>query len=156
MPTLTQSAVSKPSRAKIGRKFGASLMSDTKWRKLFAALRAPDLDIRQAIVKFIDSDAERQVLMSAVRPHGAYVDTLEFGPFALREIEWVEFPRVAEFSRSAPNRTGKIAPKIVVQDIAKARAILEEIGQFPIEQTKRGIRIVGHIRTQSLNDLGRA
>jgi hypothetical protein len=87
-------------RAHIRRDFSASLMSDTKWRKLFSALDRPDLNLRQAIFKFIDVEREFRMEIpkrSHLVPPQAYIDTFDFGPISLRSIEWLELPTVAEY-----------------------------------------------------------
>ena len=147
--------VDKPTRTKIGRMSSASLMSDTKWRKMFAALDRPDLELGQAIVKFISSKREHRISTprrSSLHPPWAFIDTSEFGPFALRCIEWIEFPSVAEYEYpTTRTHSGRVPPKLVTQDIAKIRAILTSLGHFPIEQTERGLRIIGHVRSANSN-----
>jgi hypothetical protein len=139
--------ISKPTRTKIAKTFDAALMSDTKRRKLFVALDRPDIVLQQAIAKFIDSDTELTIAVPkrhSLYPPRAYIDVR--GPVALRCIEWIEFPAVAEYPRTAPNGTGRVPPTRVVQDLAKVQRILAQLGRFPIEQTKRGIRIAGYSR----------
>ncbi|WP_144400958.1 hypothetical protein [Novosphingobium sp. MBES04] len=67
-------------------------MSDTKWRKLFAAIHVARPEIHEMVVKFIDVDTPRlmQFPPSLSCPH-PYMDTIEFGPTELRAIEWAEF-----------------------------------------------------------------
>ncbi|MGE0652758.1 MAG: DUF6678 family protein [Alphaproteobacteria bacterium] len=134
-------------RSIIRRDFDASFMSDTKWRKLFAALDRPDLELTQCIVKFVDVEREHRIAAPrsiALHPPRPYVDTPEFGPVTLRSIEWLEFPALAEW----PQRD-HVPARIVPQDIERARTIIEALGRYPVEETKRGIRIVGHQRRRS-------
>jgi hypothetical protein len=122
-------------------------MSDTKWRKLFAALDRSDLELGQMIVKFIDDGDEQRISTpgrEALYPPRAYIDAAT-GPFALRRIEWIELPFVAEYERNTMG-SGKIAPRTVPQDVDEARRIVEALGQFPMEITDRGLRITGHVR----------
>lgn len=110
--------------AKIGKfareRFSSALMSDTKWRKLFAAVASPQLGVKRMLVKFIDVDEPRQLSFppSLDLPH-AYMDTIEFGPVELRAIEWLELPIDLE-------------------------PVMSSIGQFPLEPVEGGTRIVGY------------
>lgn len=72
--------------------FSTSLMSDTKWRKLFHAIATEKPDIRQMRVKYIDvADAKVMQFPPSLTAPWAYMDTIEFGPVSLRSIEWVAF-----------------------------------------------------------------
>jgi hypothetical protein len=103
-------------------RFSSALMSDTKWRKLFAAIANPELGVRRMLVKFIDVDEPRQMNFppSLKLPH-AYMDTIEFGPVELRAIEWLELPIDAE-------------------------PVMRPLRQFPLERVEGGTRIVGYRR----------
>lgn len=77
----------------------ASLMSDSKWRKLLSALDRPELKLNQCIIKFVGVLDEKVVNRpSALYPPRPWVDTIEFGPIPLRSIEWMLFPRVPSTS----------------------------------------------------------
>ena len=120
----------------------ASLMSDTKWRKLLVALDHSELHLRHCIVKFVGDPEEKPLR----RPTGLYpprpwVDTLQFGPIPLRSIEWLLFPRVAEVRD--PDRT--IPATHLVQDVDGAARIIEALGRYPAELSERGLVIVGHL-----------
>jgi hypothetical protein len=120
----------------------ASLMSDTKWRKLIAALKdVPSID--HYFLKSIRSPVERPGFgfLSGEAPH-AFIDTLSFGPVYLRDIEWLEFP---EFVAQRAN--GPTPPGGHHQDLDELRHALAVIGKFPLEETSRGLRIIGHVRT---------
>src|SRR5215813_7275281 len=72
----------------------ASLMSDTKWRKLLSVLATiPSID--HYFLKSICSALEMpgRGFLSGEAPH-AFMDTFSFGPIYLREIEWIEFPEI--------------------------------------------------------------
>jgi hypothetical protein len=82
------------SRRLMRRVFKVSLMSDTKWRKLFWAIKRLDLQLPLCRVKWIDSDMKRVILiltgafLYTPRP---FVDFAEFGPYELsyrRETGW--------------------------------------------------------------------
>ncbi len=101
-------------------RFSAAFMSDTKWRKAFRAIVQADVGIREMLVKFIDIDAPKRMRF----PPGLacplpFMDTIEFGPTELRSIEWLEVEAVIE-------------------------PLLKSLGQFPIETTKRGSRLIGY------------
>jgi len=119
----------------------ASLMSDTKWRKLLIALDQDDLELSQCVVKFIDiADEKVMARPTGLYPPRPWVDTIEFGPIPLRSIEWMLFPRVAEY------RQGPHFPKRRVhQDVDDAKRILDELGRYPAELTERGLLLIGHL-----------
>jgi len=127
----------------------ASLMSDTKWRKLFIALDRTGLELHQARVKFLDDEEVFTITVprrcSLYPPH-TFLDIFEFGPTALRRIEWLEFPRSAVYERPSPNGTGRILEREASQDVEKAKQILERAGRFPLDLTETGLRITGHVR----------
>ena len=124
-------------------------MSDTKWRKLFSALDHPGLELRQAIVKFVDSDEVHVIstpTSEALRTPKPYVDTFKFGPISLREIEWIEFPAFAEYPNRSPDGKGRVPSTRLKQDIDRAEAVLADVGRFPTQRTERGLRITGYSR----------
>lgn len=130
--------------------FSASLMSDTKWHKLFVALDRPDLNLKQARIKFVGADKVRTINRPRAYVYGKkpwpYIDTMEFGSFALRSIEWIEFPAMAEFERSSPNGSGRMPSNFEKQNIEQAAFILAGVGKFPIESIGGALRILGHVR----------
>lgn len=103
-----------------GARFSGALMSDTKWRKAFRALADADLGICEMLVKFIDVD---QPKLMRFPPSLAcplpYMDTIEFGPTALRSIEWLEFS-------------------------ADIEPTLNALGQFPISSNEGRRRLSGY------------
>jgi hypothetical protein len=117
-------------------------MSDTKWRKLFAALNDAQIELEQIEIKFIDVSSAALMRMpsaAALCTPRPYIDTFEFGPIELRSIEWLGIPAVAKWAR--PNN---LPAAVVAQDVGAARAIIEKLGKFPIEQTRAGLRILGY------------
>jgi hypothetical protein len=120
-------------RRTIPRDFSGSLMSDTKWRKVFEAVRAQP-DIKRLVVRFVYGDREHEIGVPSLQCPHAWADFFEFGPEPLREIEWLEIPR-------------RYFPKLSVaadQDVEALRRALDAIGRFPLEDTERGLRVVGH------------
>ena len=118
----------------------SSLMSDTKWRKLFSALTGvPSVD--HYFLKLIRGEEEEAGYgrFDQWPPH-AFVDTANFGPLYLADIEWIEFPSIV------PKRKyGSTPPGGHYQDVQGLRRALDSIGKFPIEETPRGLRIIGHV-----------
>ena len=111
----------------IPRLFGASLMSNTKWRKLFIALDEPGAPKRYCEIKFVRAPIPRHMLLpGAAHLHAplAYVDS-DVGPFPLRSIEWLEVICTPE-------------------ERAKILAALSKVGHFATAATDRGLRIIGH------------
>ncbi|MGF9564939.1 DUF6678 family protein [Neorhizobium sp. JUb45] len=125
------------------REFSCGLMSDTKWRKLFATLAHLDMPEGQMHVKFLDTPEVRAMPFPgpvALWPPHPYMD-LQFGPIELRAIEWIDFPHIASTPRSR-NLPDRKTP----QALAPIRQNLKRLGQFPIVETEHGIRIEGYRR----------
>ncbi|HWU55188.1 MAG TPA: DUF6678 family protein [Rhizomicrobium sp.] len=142
--------IQKPSRKKIAGLFCTSQMSNAKWRKMFVMLgrHNANVGLQQAIIKFIDDENEHVIDapdQQHMRTPWAYID-LHQGPVAFGAIEWIEYPRMAVFERSTPNGKGRISPREVAQDIDKAEAVLRSLGQYPLQRTERGLRIIGYVR----------
>jgi hypothetical protein len=120
----------------------ASLMSDTKWRKLLAALDRPELELRQCVVKFVGVSGEKVLSRpTGLHPPRPWIDTIEFGPIPLRSIEWLLFPRTAE--RRNADRT--IPSRRVGQDVEAAARIVAALGRYPAELSDRGLLITGYL-----------
>ena len=101
------------------RHFSGALMSDTKWRKLIEAVRAAWPEKLSATVRFVGLDEPKTMRFPPALLHRPYMDTIEFGPVALRAIEWLELP-------------------------ADLTAVLEPIGEFPVEVNGGRTRIFGY------------
>ena len=117
----------------------ASLMSDTKWRKLLSALETIP-SIKHYFLKSISGAVEMHgqgFLSGRGAPH-AFMDTFSFGPIYLREVEWIEFPAIVS------KRADGIGDHR--QDLGALRRALNAIGEFPLEETSRGLRVIGHAR----------
>jgi len=101
-------------------RFAAALMSDTKWRKLIAAVKEASPNVSEMTLKFVDTDEPRQMKFppSLACPR-AYIDTIELGPVELRAIEWMELAMVLE-------------------------PVLRPVGRFPVETINGHSRIVGY------------
>ncbi len=123
------------------REFSVALMSDTKWRKVFEAWAKLPVAETQMLVKFLDVPEARVMRLP---DHGAlwcptpYIDSREYGPVELRAIEWLEIPAVASWPR--PN---KLPARQVVQELDAFRTAIALLGQFPLIETERGIRVEG-------------
>ena len=116
---------------RVREKTRASLMSDTKWRKLLAMLDGSGLELRQCVIKFVDVDAEKVMRRPAhLYPPRPWIDTAEFGPVSLRSIEWMLFPRVAEFR----DRGRTIPATYLSQDVEKAAELIAALGSVGIHR----------------------
>ena len=105
--------------------FKASLMSDTKWRKLFAAVERLRLGLPVCRIKWIDAEVPLDLPTPRERdlhPARPYVDSV-FGPFALCSIEWLEFPRIV--MRACDHLDTPLAP--VTQDVDRAEQVLRRV-----------------------------
>jgi hypothetical protein len=132
----------KSDTRRVREKTRASLMSDTKWRKLLGMLDGSGLELRQCVIKFVDVDAEKTMRRPAhLYPPRPWIDTAEFGPISLRSIEWMLFPCVAEF-----RDTGRTIPAThLPQDVEKAAELIAALGRYPVELTERGLTITGYL-----------
>lgn len=127
-------------RAAIVHDYSASLMSDTKWRKLFGAVASvPTID--HYVFKFVRLPGEVSAYgYIGFHPPHCFVDIFSLGPTYLREIEWVEFPRLV-----ASRRVGATPVGGHHQDLAALGRALDSIGRFPLEVTMSGLRVIGHV-----------
>jgi hypothetical protein len=119
-------------------------MSDTKWRKVFRAWSSVSAEEIQILVKFLDVPEVRVMLLprkGALSCPTPYLDTYEYGPVELRSIEWLEIPAVASWPR--PNN---VPARHVVQDLDAFRLAIAPLGQFPLMETERGMRLEGYRR----------
>jgi len=112
-------------RRLVKRTSPASLLSDTKWRKIFAALKAPELGLEAVRVKFLGVEGEHPLTLKGVglHPPRPFIDSLQFGPFDLISIEWLWIP---------------------ARHSVLALQMLAEIGQLTIDDVGDGTRIIGH------------
>lgn len=144
--TLLTRAERERIHAKIRDTCSVSLMSDVKWRKLVSIVQTiPSID--HYFLKSIRSpvDLPGHGYISGNAPH-AFIDTFSFGPIYLRAIEWLEFPRLVIQRANGATPTGGHH-----QDIDELARALGAAGKFPIEETSRGLRIVGHLRAGPLS-----
>ena len=124
------------------RDYRGSLMSDTKWRSVLLALADEKLDVRQVVMKFIGVEKEARMHLPWLHGPHKFVDSIEFGPFPLVGIEWLEIPDIAVFPRA--NNLPAVEHS---QNREVVRSTLEAIGkQLPLRDTPTGLRIVGHVR----------
>lgn len=120
--------------------YSSSLMSDTKWRKLFSALKGlPSID-HYFLKRIRDEEEGAGYGRFDPWPPHAFIDTASFGPLYLSEIEWIEFPNIVPKRKYGPTPPGGHH-----QDLQGLRLALDSIGKFPIEETLRGLRIIGHV-----------
>jgi hypothetical protein len=123
----------------IKRRFTVSFMSNAKWRKLFTVLDNPELNLKQAVWKFIDSEQEiRGWLTKSDELMERYVGDYGLGPFAYKHIEWLEIP-----DKGIPFGFEKIPFKHWEQNVEGAIMALATAGQFELERTDKGLRIYG-------------
>jgi hypothetical protein len=141
----TENAVSDKEGRLILREFETSLMSDTKWRKLFIALDDANLKVYQCIIKLVDEERPRIVITpdkSTIQSSSVFY-MIEWGGYTnFRAIEWLEFPKVAVYSRGTKGTPAAKVP----QDLDGAQRVLDTLGRYPVERHENGLRIVGHRR----------
>lgn len=129
------------------RRARASLMSDTKWRKLLSELNKPERQMKYCIVKFIDVSEEKRVYFPiGLYPPRPWVDTFGFGPIPLRSIEWMLVPRKAKYKRGNPG----VPDGEIEQDVEAIMSAIDGLGKYPVQLTDRGLLIMGHV-TETLS-----
>lgn len=117
--------------------YSVSLMSDTKWRKLFRLLSRAQVKVERATWHFIDlphpmtQGLPREDELAETRFRDG-----RFQPFEYKWIRSIEIPR--EYRPIANVGYAKQQP------IDKLVEVLEAAGQFPIEETPDGIAIIAY------------
>jgi len=126
----------------VRRETRASLMSDTKWRKLLHALEENGLSDLLYVFKLVDDPTEHVLtLRNALWPPRPWIDGFSWGPSPLRSIEWMLLPSVLE---DPPVGRG-VWTKRVSQDVEEAARIIASLGQYPVERIDRGLLIRGYL-----------
>lgn len=131
-------------RLAMRRQFRTSLMSNTKWRKLFIAIERLKLELPICRIKWISEEnltTLRTPTSGTLYPPWPFVDSFEAGPFPLCSIQWLEFPRTALYSGP-----GRGAGTTYLQDVDRAEQALKVVARFPMENTPESLRIIGHVR----------
>jgi hypothetical protein len=126
------------------QRFSHALMSDTKWRKLFTAVNDSAWQASLVVVKFVGSDNAEPKYMrwpgpNSFWPPSEWIDTVEFGPIELRSIEWLMIPAAV-----VARRLAELAKPGALQDLAAIESALKRVGQFPLETTPDGLKIIGY------------
>ena len=121
----------------------ASLMSDTKWRKLLSELNKPERKIRYCIVKFLDASDEKEIYFPiGLNPPRPWVDDFAgLGPIPLRSIEWMLIPRIAKYKRGY----GDLPDGELEQDVESIAVFVDGLGKYPARLLERGLLITGHV-----------
>lgn len=130
----------------IASRFTCSLMSNTKWRKVFHIFSSPEFGLKVFRYKDVpldegeDNGHIRQYLDRLPPPNMIgekwIGDCLGGGPLYYRSIEWIEIP--ARYPMRSQGRP------IVQQDLVAAAHALTQAGQFPIELTDEWLRVYGY------------
>lgn len=130
-----------PPRQHTDKQFAASLMSDTKWRKLLRALQEGGLGTLHCTVKFVDValPVEMTLGIGDLRTPHRYIDSTKYGPITFRSLEWIEVPRTFLHKRY-PDDPGKD----VVQDVNAIVSIASALGVYPVEMTPSAVVIRGY------------
>jgi hypothetical protein len=127
------------------RWYSYAAMSDTKWRKLFVAVNESGWLRSGVIVKFVGSDEPESEPMGwpdqrAFWGPPQWIDTPHFGgPIELRAIEWLLIPRIV--LGASCFQTPSVG---MLQDFAAIKTALANVGQFPLEETPEGLKIIGY------------
>lgn len=120
----------------------ASLMSDTKWRKVLLELNKSEWQLEYCIVKFIDVTEEKRVYFPiGLYPPRPWVDTFGFGPIPLRSIEWMLIPRIVKYKRGNPG----VPDGEIDQDVEAIMSAIDKLGKYPVQLTDRGLLVRGHV-----------
>jgi hypothetical protein len=129
-------------RPALRREFRSALMSDTKWRKVFAALAGPECSLKQGIFQFFRAATERRMALpsEAMLADRWVQDSVEVGPYSYASILWLELP-----TQAIPLGMEQVPAAWIDQDITRARRAIEALGQMPVAETDRGLRVIGYL-----------
>tara|TARA_R100000322_G_scaffold169982_1_gene143715 strand:- start:388 stop:792 length:405 start_codon:yes stop_codon:yes gene_type:complete len=122
---------------KAAAKYSASYMSNAKWTKLFRAVISAGVPIEKVRWKFIDTDHFVEVSFPEERDlePTRFADG-KFQPFEYRWLEWIFIPHAFKPRAGVGYRKR--------QDTAAVVAVLEKVGQFPVEISQEGVTIRGY------------
>lgn len=120
--------------------FNASLMSDSKWQKLFRIVATFEPTISSATWKLVgEAEPLQGYLPTEDSIWQSAVDDCLNGPVPYVQIEWIEIPSQVR-CRAYENGPWLFRE----QDLTSLMRALESEGQFPIEKTLAGLRIQGY------------
>lgn len=123
--------------------YSVSLMSDTKWRKFFDVLVGmhPAVGVTRMKLTYEEEPYDFAVPDRKAEIWESAIDGGPGGPVDYKHIEWINLPREWKWRKyeNAPEET-------TVQEIDALIEALEAVGQFPVEATEDGVRIVGYKR----------
>lgn len=129
-------------RRRARRDYAGSVMSNTKWRLVLGLLASPEVAIQQIIVKFVGVEDEQRTTVPWDYGPREFIYSSEYGPYPLVALEWIEVPAEAELPGG-----NSIPAKRFDQDVGRVRASIAATGkQFVLEETERGLRIIGHVK----------
>jgi hypothetical protein len=130
----------------IARRFTASFMSNAKWRKLFLALDENWSEL-QVIWKLIwyKNDGVREGLPRMRAIESEYLNSYFWlGSMYYKEIEWIEFPWIEFPRKGIPSFYKQVPAAHWDQDIEAVRGTIESLGQFMLEESPLGFRLLGY------------
>lgn len=116
-------------------------MSNAKWRKFFITLDRAGVRVGGARWKLLGSDrlfscslpSESDLTASGIKDGRFY-------PMEFKEIQFIEIPSAFPDPGSDPNRP--LPP--LTQDLEKILAVLQCVGQFPIERQADSLVVKGY------------
>ena len=124
----------------IGRSFSASFMSNSKWRRLFLALAAPQSRINQLVWKFVGRDLPvRGAAPDAECLGEAYIRDTTFSPFLYKQIEWIVIPPT-----NIPLGYESVPFKHQPQDLEMVERTLVNVGKFETARLPEGLKVYGY------------
>jgi hypothetical protein len=129
-------------------KFSVSLMSNSKWVKLIAALVENYAEVKECLVKPIWDDQQpfRQLLIddTTTYDHDYYNSAMEGmvsdkprGWYAYKEIEWLDFPR---------QLTNKTDSPAAVQNLELINQLIDGAGKYFVELTPDNLRLYAYLK----------
>jgi hypothetical protein len=128
------------------------LMSDAKWVRLLDALtRGPDVVMHCDVKLVWREDTRVFFIANATYEVDYYRDSVEgliagpsMGWHRYKEIEWIEFPPLAEFPVNESNR--KAGTRLLEQDLSAIRSRIEGVGTFDLRNEPTGLRLYAYLR----------
>ena len=124
------------------RKYSASFMSDSKWRKLFSVVNESNTELSHCVWKLVSKELPLNGHLPDFESLGEdFVGDCGAlnGPFSFQEIEWLFLPTSYEFK---PYENAPL--KVLTQSIDHIVMQLNKLGKFEYEKSTKGLKIYGY------------
>ena len=124
------------------KKYSFSLMSDSKWRRLFSVVHDGSIPLSVCYWKLVESKEVKEGSVPNLELLGdSFVGDCGAlnGPFSFREIEWILLP-----ARFGYRPYEKAPLRYSYQDVSIIAAMIDAQGKFEYEMSDEGLKIYGY------------